>query len=245
MLKKIIYFEFLLISCLIPFIAQGADTVCAEVQISIKQEVSFERQAFEAHMKIKNGAQGVPITDVSVELLFTDEDENSISVSSNPDDTSPNIRFYHSLNTEKTSISGSLGNSMATVEGGTAADIYWLIVPAHDLKNTSPNGKLYFLGAKLKYKIGGIENETTVIPDYIYVLPTPVLTLDYFLPEIGEGDDPNTQKIEASTPFTLGVRVRNDGHGTAGNLSLVSAQPKIIDNDLGLLIGFTILQAGS
>jgi len=242
MLKKIIFFRFILIFCTVPLTTVASDTICAEVQISIKQEVSFERQAFEAHMKIKNGAPDVPITDIGVELIFMGQDGNSVVVSSDPNDTSPDIRFFYSLSTDKTNISGSVDNNTAVVEGGTSADICWLIIPTHDPENTSQNGKLYFIGVKLKYKIGGIERETTVVPDYIYVLPTPMITLDYFLPEIGSGDDPNTQKIEASVPFTLGLRVMNNGHSSAANLSIDSAQPKIIDNALGLLIGFTILQ---
>jgi hypothetical protein len=242
MLKNFIFHGLILLSCTTPFIAGAADTVCAEVQISIKQEVSLERQAFEAHMRIKNGAPDVPITDIGVELIFTDENGNNLIVSSDPNDTSPDIRFFYGLESDKTNIPGSVDNNTAVVEGGTSADIYWLIIPTHDSKNTSQNGKLYFLGAKLKYKIGGIERETTVVPDYIYVLPTPMLTLDYFLPETGNGDDPNTQKIEASVPFTLGLRIKNNGHGIATSLSIGSAQPKIIDNVLGLLIGFTILQ---
>ena len=221
----------------------AADNICAEVQISIKQEVSFERQGFEAHMKITNGAEGLPITDIAVELIFSDENENTVLASSNSNETTPGIRFFYRLDDDQTNITGSLNAGTAYVDGGTFADIYWLIIPTRNTDNTSPQGKLYFVGAKLSYKIAGNENETKVIPDYIYVLPTPALTLDYFLPEIGNGDDPNTQKIEASKPFTLGLRVLNNGYGTAKNLNINSAQPKIIDNSTGLLIGFSILDA--
>ena len=44
-------------------------------------------------------------------------------------------------------------------------------------------------------------------------------------------------------PFTLGVRVKNTGDGTARGLKIDSAQPKIIENDQGLLVGFVILES--
>ncbi len=127
------------------------------------------------------------------------------------------------------------------VPGGTSADIYWLIIPTSDDQNRTAQGKLYFAGADLSYNIGGEARQMSVTPDFIHVKPTPKLTLDYFLPQVGDGDDPNTRRIEASTPVPLGVRDRNDGFGTARQFSITSAQPKIVNNQLGLLIGFTIV----
>src|SRR6185437_1604678 len=54
-------------------------------------------------------------------------------------------------------------------------------------------------------------------------------------------DDPHTPQIEPSVPFELAVMVQNSGAGTAHNLSIDSAQPRIIDNEKGLLINFQII----
>jgi hypothetical protein len=68
-----------------------------------------------------------------------------------------------------------------------------------------------------------------------------LLTLDYFLTRDVEGDDPLTPAIEPTEPFTLGVRVKNNGYAAAKDLKIDSAQPKIVENNQGLLIGFKLL----
>lgn len=73
-----------------------------------------------------------------------------------------------------------------------------------------------------------------VSPDVITVKPLPQLTLDYFLQQDVIGDDPLTPEVEAVEPFTLGVRVKNNGLAVARNLKIDSAQPRIIDNQQGL-----------
>lgn len=66
------------------------------------------------------------------------------------------------------------------------------------------------------------------------------LTLDYFIPSNVYADDPLTTDIEPIEPFTLGVRVRNNGTGTASSVKIESAQPVITENEQGLLIDFEI-----
>ena len=78
-------------------------------------------------------------------------------------------------------------------------------------------------------------------PDDILVKPMPALTLDYFLPNEVYGDDPFTQNfIEPPIPFSLGVRVKNTGIGPARKLKIDSAQPRIVENKLGLLVDFKL-----
>ncbi|MGM0739721.1 MAG: Ig-like domain-containing protein, partial [Bacteroidota bacterium] len=96
------------------------------------------------------------------------------------------------------------------------------------------------MGATLTYMVGGEENLTEVSPDYIFVKPMPELALDYFIPTDVYGDDAFSTEIEPPIPFSLGVRVKNNGLGVAGNLKIDSAQPKIVENEQGLLIGFAI-----
>ncbi|MFZ2633053.1 MAG: LamG-like jellyroll fold domain-containing protein [Desulfosalsimonadaceae bacterium] len=74
----------------------------------------------------------------------------------------------------------------------------------------------------------------------IYVKPLPQLELDYFLTKDVFGDDAFTTPIEPSIPFTLGVRIKNNGEGAARKLKIDSAQPKIVENNQGLLIGFAL-----
>ena len=58
--------------------------VCAKVKIEIKQELTLERQAFDAHMRINNGLTHVTLEDVSVNVSFTDEQGNVVAADSDP-----------------------------------------------------------------------------------------------------------------------------------------------------------------
>src|SRR4051812_26300921 len=69
----------------------------------------------------------------------------------------------------------------------------------------------------------------------------PRITLDYFLTQDVFADDPFTPQIEPAIPFTLGVRAKNSGAGPVKKLKIESAQPKIVENIQGLLIGFQII----
>ncbi len=211
------------------------ESLCARVKIEIKQELTLERQAFDAHMRINNGLTHVSLEDINVDVLFTDEEGARVLASSDPDDT--DALFYIRVDTIDNidNVSGT-----GSVEPASSADIHWLIIPAPGASNGLEFGTLYNVGAILTYTIGGEENITEVTPDYIFVKPMPELLLDYFLPSEVYGDDPFTSEIEPEIPFSLGVRVKNSGAGGAKNLKIDSAQPKIVENEQGLLINFFI-----
>jgi len=216
-------------------LATTDDSQCARVNIEIKQELTLERQAFDAHMRINNGLSHVTLEDVGVEVAFTDEEGNSVLASSDPDNTDALffIRVDSMENIESVDGSGAVAPS-------SSADIHWLIIPAPGASNGVASGTLYYVGANLIYTIGGEENITEVTPDYIFVKPMPELTLDYFIPSDVYGDDAFTPEIEPPVPFSLGLRVKNNGFGVARDLKIDSAQPKIVENEQGLVVGFRI-----
>ncbi len=213
----------------------ASESLCASVKIEIKQEVTLERQAFDAHMRINNRLTHAALENVDIDVLFFDEDGDSVLASSDPDNTE--ALFFIQIDSVENvdAIDGS-----GTVAPDTSADIHWLIIPATDASNGLEAGSLYYVGAVLTYTLGGEEYTTEVSPDYIFVKPMPELTLDYFLPVDVYGDDAFTSEIEPPVPFSLGLRVKNNGAGSARNFKIDSAQPKIIDNEQGLLIGFSI-----
>ena len=215
---------------------QALEDVCAAVKIEIVQELSLERQAFEATMRINNGLDTLPLEDIRIDVTFADENGLSVLATSDPNNTSAS--FFIRVNTMQgiADISG-----FGVVTPSSTADINWLIIPAPGTGGELPSGKLYYVGATLTYTIDGEETVTEVSPDYIFVKPTPLLALDYFLPQDVFADDAFTPAVEAPVPFTLGVRVQNHGFGTANNVTIESAQPRIVENELGLLIDFRIL----
>jgi hypothetical protein len=215
--------------------ALAQETVCAKVKIEIKQELTLERQAFDAEMKINNTTESGVIENVSIVVKVSDEAGNPIAVSDNPNDLS--AKFFLRVS-NKQAIGDITGSG--SVAARTTAIVNWLLIPAPGSAGTSPLGKKYLVGATLKYRFGGEDQTLDVSPDVITVKPLPLLTLDYFLEQNVWGDDPLTAEVEAVEPFTLGVRVKNNGYAAAKNLKIDSAQPKIIENNQGLLINFTL-----
>ncbi len=211
------------------------NSVCARVKLEIRQEMTLERQAFDAHMAIHNGLTHIALENIDVDVNFADKDGNSVLASSDPNNT--NALFFIRLDNmvNITSVDGT-----GRVDPSSSADIHWLIIPAPGASNGLVQGALYYVGATLRYTIGGQPNVTEVSPDYIFVKPMPEMTLDYFLPSDVYGDDAFTPEIEPPVPFSLGVRVKNSGSGVARSLKIDSAQPKIVDNAQGLLVGFNI-----
>ena len=195
---------------LLPSSSAAADSLCAQVKIEILQEMTLERQAFDAHMRINNGLTNIALTDVAVDVKFTDKDGNPVLASSDPYNTT--ALFFIRIDSME-----NIGNVDGTkrVSPSSSADIHWLIIPAPGASKGVSLGTLYYVGAKLTYKIGGEEHLTDVTPDYIFVKPMPELTLDYFLPVDVYGDDAFTSEIESPVPFSLGVRVKNNGTGVA------------------------------
>lgn len=218
-----------------PRLAYAEDTVCARVKIEIRQELTLERQAFDAEMKINNTTDTGVIENVSVVVKVTDENGTPVAVTDNPSDLSAKffLRLYSKQNIDAVDGTG-------TVNPKTTSTIDWLLIPAPGSAGSSPLGKKYLVGATLTYRFGGEDTVLEVSPDVITVKPLPLLTLDYFLTQDVWGDDPLTPAIEPVEPFTLGVRVKNTGYGTAKNLKIDSAQPKIVENNQGLLINFTL-----
>jgi hypothetical protein len=215
--------------------AHAQETVCARVKIEIKQELTLERQAFDAEMKISNTLDAATLSDVRVVVKVTDELGTPVPVSDDPNSSS--AKFFIRVS-NKENISDVDGSGV--VNAASTAVINWLLIPAPGSAGVSPLGKKYLVGATLTYKFGAETHTLDVSPDVITVKPLPLLTLDYFLTQDVIADDPLTAEIEATEPFTLGVRVKNNGYATAKNLKIDSAQPKIIENKQGLLIGFKL-----
>ena len=204
------------------------DAVCAEVKIEIQQELTLERQAFEAEMRINNGLDSLSLENVVINVRFTDDQGNLVLATSDPNDTS--AAFFFRLD----SLQGISTINGGTVLPSTTADIRWLIIPSPGAAAGNPAGKVYFVGATLSYEFGGVAETVEVAPDFITVKPLPELTLDYFLTRFVFADDAFTQAIEPPEPFTLGVRIQNNGTGDGKRVAIDSAQPKIVENEQGL-----------
>ncbi len=209
--------------------ALAAETACAKVVMEIVQELTLERVAFDAKLVLTNNLLSKDLTGVRVDVEIEDGEGNRLD----------DIFFVQSPTTSNISdVSGS-----GVVKAGTRAEVHWLIIPSPGAGGIDAAGVYYFVGANLTYTVADKEEIIPIFPDRILVKPMPELFLDYFSPYQVTGDNPFTAEVEPPVPFPLAVRIMNDGFGPANELKIDSAQPKIVENDQGLLIDFKLLNS--
>lgn len=217
------------------------DSLCAVVKITIQQELTIERQGFDAQMRIKNQLDTMDMENLEIEVLFEDSLGNPVLATNDPNgDGLFYIRVSSIDGVEHSSGGIPSINGDSNILASTTAEIHWLIVPAPGAGGGTVDGELYMVGAVLRYDLGGDQKELAVTPDSISVKPMPMLQLDYFLTEDVIADDAFTAVIEMPEPFTLGVRIQNTGSGIGRSVKIESAQPKITANSNGLLTDFRI-----
>lgn len=213
-----------------------AKNVCAVVQIRIKQQLTLERQAFDAALKITNDLP-TPITNVKIDVYFKDRQGNDVVGTS---DTNNTQALFYIRPSNMVGIDNVTGSGSIPAE--SEAEIHWLIIPSPGAAKDNLKGELYYVGATLNYTQAGKKKEMAIGTDHITVKPTPKLSLDYFITKDVYADNPLTKTVkETPEPFKLGVLVKNSGIVNANNVKIKSAQPKIIENKQDLLIDFKII----
>jgi PKD repeat protein len=206
---------------------EGETGICAKVRIEIDQKAVMTRSAFLGTLEIDNGDTSSSIEGVRVDLDIRDENG-----------TAANDKF--AIRGPELSGLTAVDGTGSIAAGGQGVAKYTFI-PNREAAPIEPT--IYRIGGTLRYLPPGSSEEVVVplFPCTITVYPDALLKLEYFQQRDVIGDDPFTEEIEPSEPFTLGLLVSNIGHGEAKNLKITSAQPKIIENEKGLLIDFQII----
>ena len=202
--------------------------VCAVVRIRIEQELAVTREAFLARLEIEN-QEDSNLEQLEVEILISDSGTGE--------------QTTHLFSIGNGTLSGSLSsaNRAWVLPSEMSGAVEWLIIP---LSEAAPESdKSYDVGGILRYSLDGENITIPLLPTVITVRPDPSLLVHYFWERYVVGDDPFTDEVEPSVPFTLGVAVKNAGFGTAYSLQITSGQPQIIENERGLLVNFMIIGA--
>lgn len=208
---------------------EGEVGVCAVIRIRIEQELAITREAFLARLEIGN-MEDSPLQQINVEIMVTDLV------------TGGQATHLFSIGNETLtgSLESSVGGSWSLASSATGA-VEWLIIPYSEAAPDTDH--VYNVGGSFSYLLDGENITVPFLPTPITVRPDPSLLVHYFWERYVVGDDPFTEDVEPSAPFTLGVAVKNAGYGTAYSLQISSAQPEIIENERGLLINFMIIGA--
>lgn len=203
---------------------QGSDGVCAKVKLRLEQEAVLTRNAFNATLEVVNN-DSVPLESVSVDLNITDtEYKNQLDV----------------FAIKPPALSGlSAVDGTGVINGGSKGSASWILIPTRDAAPES--SVVYLVAGTLKYVQDGRQIVVPLQPVPITVYPDPLLYVKYFHQRDVYSDDPFTPEIEPTIPYALAVMAENRGKGTAKNFRITSAQPKIVENEKGLLIDFQII----
>ncbi|MCX8158004.1 MAG: PA14 domain-containing protein [Verrucomicrobiae bacterium] len=211
--------------------------VCAQVRLQIDQEAVMTRKAIGATLDIFNDSNVDPLQNLNVTLSILD-----------PNGNLANHKFVI-LPPELTDIepvSGSADTNEFTVTRdlwrmppASTGRARWIILPRDEAAPETP--VVYSVGGIMTYSAGGVPGSAILLPSPVTVYPNPKLILKYFHQRDVMSDDPFTPEVEPAEPFTLAVMVQNVGKGIAKKFSITSAQPKIIENEKGLQIDFSII----
>ncbi len=200
-------------------------SVCAGVSLQFRQEVAMTREAFEGQLIINNPHDSNALQDLSLSFTVSDTLGNDCS-----DKFDIRVIGYEGISEAGTLAAHSTG--IATVR----------FVP---LMSAAPTSEVpYLFGGTIEYidPFTHASMADALVPARLTVHPSPHLQLDYFVPHDIIADDPlTTPVIEPSVPATIGLRLLNDGVGTAKNVRVSSLSPKIVENQQGLVVDFTML----
>lgn len=206
--------------------AAGGDGVCARVALRIEQDLVMTRNAFDATLELINRDPVNPLTDILVRVQVFDAEGHDVTE-----------RFG-----QRSPVVSGLGavDGTGSLNVNSSGRASFILVPTSEAAPEGPT--VYFVGGVLGYRVGGTLLEIPLAPAPITVLPDPRLRIKYFHQRDVLSDDPFTRNIiEPTIPYSLAVMVQNVGRGEAKNVRLISGQPKIIENERGLLIDFKII----
>ena len=206
----------------------NAASVCATVKIQLSQQLVFTRQAFRATLTIDNSTEDA-LSGIILDLNATDENGNMATA--------------HEMQINLEKVEGFLQNTDGTysLEGGQTGIITYLFIPTryaapeHDVR--------YQIGGSLAFNDDNGVKTRTLSPATLTVRPTPLLDLTYFMQRDLYGDDPLTEEVEPIVPAEFALLIDNKGYGDATNVRMVTQQPKIVENEKGLLIDFKLVSS--
>jgi len=204
------------------------NAVCASVTVQLSQKLTMTREAFDGTLEIFNGHPTDKMDSLSVNIQITDQ--NGV----------PGNGFFEIQTKSLSNLSDITGTGK--IDAQQKGLVKFLFIPEIGAAPTAP--KIYNFGGSVRYFDPYAQAMVTLplASVQLTVNPSPNLFLHYFLERNILSDDPLTSpNIEPTVPAELAVMVENQGYGPAVNMLISSAQPKIIDNEKGLAINFSLI----
>lgn len=216
-------------SNLLEFYEGRSKNTCATMKLELEQKLVLTRQAFRGTLTIDN----------STNEELTDIDFN-VTVSNLLGQQATSHEFQ--INFE--SIEGFEGSlegpwSLAANSKGVVTILF--IPTQYAAPDTLTT---YSFGGTLYMDFDGESRVSVLTPVSLQVKPTPVLDLTYFMQRDIYGDNPLTEAVvEPIIPAEFSVLIHNKGNGDATNVRMITKQPRVVENEKGLLADFAIVSS--
>lgn len=214
--------------------AKSDNSVCASITLQLSQSMVMTRQAFRGTLTVYNGNETKSMTEAKLNLEVTDN--------------LGNVATAHEMQTSMESLDGFTGP--LTLDGG------WELAPKQSgvakvlfipTRYAAPDtAVVYSFAGSLSYldPFTATTVTRTLAPVSLTVKPSPVLDMTYFMQRDILADDPlTTDVVERQMPSEFSLIISNVGRGEATDINIVTEQPKIVENEKGLMIDFELLSS--
>lgn len=214
---------------MLEFYSGNSDNVCAHVRLEIEQKLVLTRQAFRGTLTIDNSTYE-ELEDIDLEVTVTDLLGQQAT--------------SHEFQINFESIDGFEGSLEGpwTLAPKTKGVVTILFIPT---KYAAPETlTTYSFGGTLTFSNAGLDQRRVLAPVSLQVKPSPELDLTYFMQRDIYGDNPLTEAVvEPIIPAEFSVLIHNKGRGDATNVRMITHQPKIVENEKGLMVDFAIVSS--
>lgn len=213
---------------------ESTHSVCAKVTLEVQQVLSMKRPAYRGILTVFNGHEEKAMQDVRLNLAVIDENGKITTA-----------REFQ-INAESLdSFEGTLDmNSGWTLDAQKTGIATILFIPTKYAAPTAP--VQYTFGGTLTYvdPFTGLEVTRDLYPVTLTVYPSPDLELTYLMQRDVYSDDPLTEDVvEPKEPAEFALIINNKGYGEAKNVRMLTEQPRITENEKGLLIDFQLVSS--
>ena len=214
---------------ILEFYNGASNNLCATVRLEIEQKLVLTRQAFRGTLTIENSTYET-LEDVDLDVTVTDllgQEATSHEFQIN----------FERIEGFEGSLEGPW--TLAPKSKGVATILF---IPT---KYAAPETlTTYSFGGSLSFSNDGMEQRRMLAPVSLQVKPSPELDLTYFVQRDIYGDDPLTgDVVEPIVPAEFSVLIHNKGNGDASNVRMITKQPKIVENEKGLMVDFSIISS--
>lgn len=212
------------------YLLDERNSSCATVKLQIEQKMTMTRQAVRGTLTVSNASENAAMRDIKLNLVVTD-----------PYGNVADSRIMEIHTEEKSGFTGEddfeSGWDLAAKETGVAKILF---IPTKYAAPTEPlqytfSGSISFIDP-----FSGLEMTRELEAERLTVNPSPNLELIYFMQRDIYGDDALTEEVEAIIPAQFSLIINNKGYGDATKVKMLTQQPKIVDNEKGLLVDFQI-----